>query len=117
MSWEIGLGKDWNSPNWNSHNEGICESKKNDAGENIDFEDNHIYDQQCCLPENATEFLIICRDSYGDGWDSMLGWGEPGGYLEINGNRYCEDFTDGSEFNATLPNDSGMISSVVTLLL
>ena len=33
-------------------------------------------------------------DSYGDGWH--------GGYLEINGQKYCEDFTTGSEKQADL---------------
>ena len=31
----------------------------------------------------------MCKDSYGDGWN--------GGYIEIQGTRYCERFTSGRE--------------------
>ena len=114
MSWEIGLGNDENWPNWNNHDKGICESRKLSGGGNFMFSNNQVYHQKCCLPENANDFLIICRSEYGAGWDSREQWWDEsaqGGYLEIDGNRYCEDFSDGREFNATLPNDfqeSGM---------
>ena len=38
----------------------------------------------CQLEENV-EYELICEDDWGDGWD--------GGYLEIAGQRYCDDFT------------------------
>merc|ERR1712200_109291 len=54
------------------------------------YEENYkTYDTNCCL-KPGTEILVICKDSYGDGWH--------GSYLEINGKKYCEDFTDGKEF-------------------
>lgn len=39
----------------------------------------------CCLP--AGEYELECVDSWGDGWH--------GGYIEIDGHRYCEEFTWG----------------------
>ena len=32
---------------------------------------------------------LHCIDSFDDGWH--------GGYIQINGTRYCEDFTNGQE--------------------
>ena len=43
------------------------------------------------MPEDKEEFSIYCVDAYGDGWH--------GGYLEINGEKYCDDFDSG--FSAT----------------
>ena len=37
-----------------------------------------------CQLEEGVEYELICEDEWGDGWD--------GGYLEIAGQRYCEDF-------------------------
>ena len=43
--------------------------------------------EQCCLePGN---YNLECKDSYGDGWN--------GGYIEVNGEKYCESFSTGSE--------------------
>ena len=35
-----------------------------------------------------------CKCSYGDGWH--------GGYLEINGVRYCDDFSSGHKQTVTV---------------
>ena len=51
------------------------------------YGDNQEYDQECCLPNDKDEFSIKCLDAYGDGWH--------GGYLQINGIKYCEDFNSG----------------------
>ena len=58
------------------------------------------YDQMCCLPKHTDEFVIACVDSYGDGWH--------GGYLEINGEKYCDNFSDGSHQWTILPNDASL---------
>ena len=43
------------------------------------------YEEECCQP--AGRYTLTCKCSYGDGWH--------GGYLEINGTNYCEDFKHG----------------------
>ena len=53
------------------------------------YENNQEYEQQCCFPEGHEEFVISCKDSYGDGWHN--------GYLEINDNYFCRNFTSGDE--------------------
>ena len=40
---------------------------------------------------------MTCTDSYGDGWH--------GGYLEISGNQYCSQFSTGTEWIESMPND------------
>jgi len=47
---------------------------------------------ECCQP--AGEYELDCQDSYGDGWH--------GGYIEIGGQKYCEDFTSGQSKNQTI---------------
>lgn len=64
------------------------------------------YDQMCCLPKHTDEFVIACVDSYGDGWH--------GGYLEINGEKYCDNFSDGSHQWTILPNDASLAGEVCT---
>ena len=51
-----------------------------------EYNSNEIYTEQCCQPAGAYE--LVCKDSYGDGWH--------GGYIEIGGSKYCEDFMAGS---------------------
>jgi len=46
----------------------------------------------CCL--NEGEYDLSCYDSGGDGWH--------GGYLEIGGERFCEDFTSGEQQTQTI---------------
>ena len=41
---------------------------------------------QCCVPPGT--YRLQCEDSYGDGWH--------GGYIEVDGERYCESFLDGT---------------------
>ena len=40
------------------------------------------YQEECCLAPG--KYTLDCNDSWGDGWN--------GGYLEIDGNRYCDSF-------------------------
>ena len=65
------------------------------------------FEQECCLPDHTHYYAITCNDTYGDGWH--------GGYLEINGGKYCESFDEGFEMLDILPNISydptGMITS------
>ena len=62
------------------------------------YENHAEYTQECCLPEDQESFLVTCTDAFGDGWH--------GGYLEINGEQYCANFTNGDEFSDVLPNPS-----------
>ena len=45
------------------------------------------YTERCCL--TSGEHTLTCKDSYGDGWH--------GGFMEIGGTKYCDDFQSGSE--------------------
>ena len=58
----------------------LCES-------NGGYGDYGEYMQQCCLIPGS--YNLECKDSYGDGWN--------GGYIEVDGTKYCESFTSGSE--------------------
>ena len=69
-----------NEITWNI--EGSCDSK--------DGYENYKEDTQQCCVKAHDKFVITCKDSYGDGWH--------GGYLVINGKKYCEDFSTGKEF-------------------
>jgi len=60
---------------------GAVSHETNDAFNN----QRHMF--SCCIPEDRYD--LKCKDSYGDGWH--------GGYLEIDGNKYCESFSDGEE--------------------
>ena len=53
----------------------------------VDYDDYTTYDPTCCLIPGT--YTLHCIDSYSDGWH--------GGYIQINGTRYCEDFTNGQE--------------------
>ena len=61
------------------------------------YKSKQIYTEKCCQLE--CEYELICKDSFGDGWH--------GGYLEIDGTKYCTDFKQGSE-QATEAPMSGM---------
>ena len=52
------------------------------------------YNQECCFLEDYKEYIIKCYDYLKDGWH--------GGYLEINGVKYCEDFLEGYMANYTM---------------
>merc|ERR1712038_1407610 len=43
--------------------------------------------EKCCLPPG--EHVLTCNDAFGDGW--------PGGYLDIQGQKYCNNFDWGHE--------------------
>ena len=63
-----------------SWNLGSCQS-------NGGYGNNAEYTEQCCLtPGN---YNLECKDSYGDGWN--------GGYIEVNGEKYCDSFSSRSE--------------------
>ena len=51
------------------------------------YGNNGEYTQQCCLIPGS--YHLECKDSYGDGWN--------GGYIEVDGIKYCESFTSGRE--------------------
>ena len=57
---------------------GACSSSQ-------EYGNHNIYTEECC--QKAGSYPITCKDSYGDGWH--------GGYLEIEGTKYCKDFKDG----------------------
>ena len=57
---------------------GTCDSTQ-------EYASNEQYTESCCLAPG--EYTLSCQDSYGDGWH--------GGFLEIQGNKYCEDFGTG----------------------
>ena len=44
------------------------------------------YITQCCLPPG--NYTLECKDSYGDGWN--------GGYIEVDGVKYCESYYSGT---------------------
>ena len=69
----------------NSYSIGTCVAKEQ-------YSSNSDYAEECCLvPGNYT---MDCKCSYGDGWH--------GGYLEINGVRYCDDFSSGHKQTVTV---------------
>ena len=74
MSWSYGgcHGKDF-------EDFGKYTYKKDKNGKPI------VYKKQCWQPEGTHP--VFCQDSYGDGWH--------GGYLEIDGKKYCEEFKKG----------------------
>jgi hypothetical protein len=51
------------------------------------FEDNQEYDSVCCL--TGGEHTLTCSDTYGDGWH--------GGFIEVDGVTYCNEFSKGME--------------------
>ena len=52
---------------------------------NVEFEDNKTVSQTCCLAKGT--YTLECKDTWEDGWH--------GGFVEINGKKYCENFNDG----------------------
>ena len=57
---------------------GTCESKGT-------YRNHKVTTQECCQAPGTYE--LQCKDSVGDGWH--------GGYLEIQGKKYCDDFRSG----------------------
>ena len=54
---------------------------------NEEYTNDMKYTQKCCLA--VGNYNITCTDDFGDGWHD--------GYLEINGIKYCEDFSNGKK--------------------
>ena len=69
-----------------------CESRQG-------YENEQTYTKKCCFPvdDKTEDFVISCKDTYGDGWH--------GGYLEINGKNYCDQFSTGLIHQQDLKND------------
>ena len=51
------------------------------------YSSNSDYEEECCLEPGS--YALDCKCSFGDGWH--------GGYVEINGVKYCDDFNYGHE--------------------
>ena len=66
--------------NENSWSLGTCLS-------NQAYDDNLEYTEECCL--DAGVYTLKCKDEFADGWS--------GGFMDIQGKQYCENFSDGSE--------------------
>ena len=56
------------------------------------YGNNLVFVQQCCLPPGV--YNLECKDTYSDGWH--------GGYIEVDGTRYCESFSSGSILTAEI---------------
>jgi len=69
---------DWG--NENSYSIGECVSKRV-------YADGKQYKESCCLTPG--KYNLVCKDSFQDGWH--------GGYLKINGKKYCDDFLSGNQ--------------------
>ena len=73
---------------WGSENSwtfGKCKSTER-------YSSRRTYTSSCCL--NQGEHTLTCKDHYGDGWH--------GGYLEIQGKKYCKNFRTGRERKTTI---------------
>ena len=66
---------------------------------NGNYDNNETYNRKCCLPvgNDDDDFVITCKDTYGDGWH--------GAYLQINEKNYCEKFSTGLLHQENLQND------------
>ena len=71
--------------NENSYQLGTCNSTQ-------EYSNYNNYEEMCCLAPGT--YTLDCKCSYGDGWH--------GGYLEIDGTRYCDDFTSGTSKSITV---------------
>ena len=52
---------------------------------NTKFTNHQTVSQACCLAKGT--YSLECKDTYGDGWH--------GGFIEINGKKYCKKFKQG----------------------
>ena len=82
------------------------------------YDENEEYNHECCLPRDVNEFTITClaEDTTAAGDEVAGGWN--GGYIEINGGKYCDDFSAGSAATVALSSDalgSGFVLSYVLL--
>ena len=55
------------------------------------YQNNRTYNQSCCFhtSPNNWVFPLVCQSEWGYGWDD--------GYITIEGQRYCNDFSSGEE--------------------
>ena len=84
----------------NSWTLGTCQSKGG-------YANNNEYVEKCCLSPGS--YILECKDSHGDGWHM--------GYIELDGSKYCESFTDGKkEINEITFEDTGIYKSNFTEL-
>merc|ERR1719410_170301 len=57
--------------------------------------DGSTHRKRCSVVSRVpSTYKLFCLDSYGDGWH--------GGYVEINGKRYCENFKTGKMYTETV---------------
>ena len=61
------------------------------------YGDQQTITENCCQPRG--DYELVCKCAYGDGWH--------GGYLEIGGNKYCEQFSSGTEKKETATHSNG----------
>ena len=59
---------------------------------NRTYEDMHTYNIPCCLSPGP--HTLKCRNNHGHGWN--------GGFITIQGKKYCGDFSDHSESGTEL---------------
>jgi len=71
--------------NENSYVIGTCASKQR-------YRRYQNYEEECCLAPG--DYTLECKDSWGDGWH--------GGYLEIDGKKYCDRFRAGRKQTVTV---------------
>ena len=69
----------------NSYEIGTCTSK-------VEYGNHKNYEENCCLAPGT--YTLKCKCSYGDGWHN--------GYVEIDGKKYCQDFTSGGSKSVTV---------------
>ena len=64
----------------NAKGEKVCEHTQSG------YPNNSVNPEECQFPVGPGN-VLTCSDTYGDGWH--------GGYILINGEKYCEDFKSG----------------------
>ena len=57
------------------------------SSEQKNYENHRQYTERCCVAPG--EYTLTCKDSFGDGWGDA--------FMEIEGQRYCSDFSNGIE--------------------
>ena len=57
------------------------------CGSNREYISNVDYTETCCL--DPGQYHLSCNDNGKDGWH--------GGFIEIQGTRYCQDFANGKQ--------------------
>ena len=67
----------------NSWSLGSCHS-------NQIYGSDQSYSITCCQPPG--NYRLYCYDSFGDGWH--------GGYIEIEGNKYCDSFSNDYDYDS-----------------